>query len=307
MNYFNMFNKTYLYIIILFSFLSYSLYANDQKIVNQCNNNITVCNQEILPLMSLKLRQEKDLLISNYQYKDMNEIDQEKMDNDFELYLSHLNELRSCQQQLGQNQSRCSIRITSRKKLNDYFKEEEIVAETYRMNNSCVRSAPLSMKMIYNINNDLIAQSVRNMWNISKKTSCQTHSSPHEETERSFTLSGYDSSRNKKGKITIVDWTITHEYKVGQHWGRSANLNNARLSYRTDGNNLIYSWENGASITLDGSTGSIIDSNILDPISHEETNCKTNITTSRGKVRFYPQIRLKPPYENSIRVSTIRG
>jgi len=302
-----MFNKTHLCTLILVSFLSYSIFASEQKIANQCNNNITECNEEILNLMSINLRQEKELLISNYQYKDMNEIDQEKMDNDFELYLSHLNDLRSCQQQLGKNQSSCNIRITSRKKLNDHFREEEIVAETYRMDNACVRSAPLSMKMIYNVNNELIAQSLRGMWNLNKKTSCQTHSSPFEETERSFTISGYDSSRNKKGKITIIDWTITNEYKVGQHWGRSANLNNAILSYRTDGNNLIYSWDNGASITLDGSTGSIIDSNILDPISHEETNCKTNITTSRGKVRFYPEIRLKEPYKNSIRVSTIRG
>ena len=147
---------------------------------------------------------------------------------------------------------------------------------------------------------------MKGLWSLDENIQCETKKAPIEKTERSFIFSDRRENESNFAGILVLDWTDNEQYKVSNHWGRKVKLNEGKISRVVEDGVLILKYSNGPYVKISPETGKIVESNLLsDKTISKDGNCETKSIISRNRRRFFPDIKLKSPFDKTIKVKTV--
>lgn len=282
--------------------------AFSEEICIHCGNYFEQvgCTEETVSLYRVQMASVKQQIKDRF-YKKPN-INKLELKEEMNSYIGGINQLRSCERSLGKNKTRCSLSIIERNALPNNLYQEIFISEIGERDNQCQTVPVIDREEIINSEDKTIAYRLKNHWILPfQKTTCVANDPNRTPTTRSIQLGGYDPKYQKSSYILAIDWTDGEiNYPVSAHWGKRANLGRSPLSVESNDEGLLFSWENGADVLIDYSTGEIMRSNIIEEKVFNENECRTKSSVYGSKRRFYPDFKLTPRF-NSIRISTSKG
>ncbi|HAZ13456.1 MAG: hypothetical protein A2X86_13080 [Bdellovibrionales bacterium GWA2_49_15] len=273
-----------------------------------------VCDRAQITQYRLSLDLNSQQLRSRYD--DKSSIDRAEAEIAVEQYRRELNELRACQRTLGQPLISCNLSLHIKNPIGGKFFLRETVFDVSESAGECVRWERSRQQDLMDDQGKFIASSLNGHWSFQRVSpTCGSNGATGTSTSRNFSLRGYEPGfPTSKGYFQVIDWadSETYDYKVSQQWARQIQMGTrTTLAVRGEGNLVKFEFSNGAYLSLNGDSESIVDSNFLSQDHFTSAQCRTNETqsgsgTPQSRARFSPRLNLSVPY-NNLPVQTIRS
>ena len=294
--------------IILFFFTNQIVFSNEADCVDCTTGSLQNCSKIYIEEKNRSLKRRKSIVEISVKSDPENTHAEV-----FQGYIEELNEVRSCQKQLGIDPERCSLGFRFKQKENEHYEISYDLSFSAEKNNVCIFH-PFRSWSVTNMDKIQVVQYLNGAWLPKGQNFCQTRKGNITyKTSRQFNI--FDKE-NGSG-ILILDWYEEHtlannptpiisDSRVSQQIGKRINLKrNSRINVKYD-QNIEFMTTDGHTITID-KNGLIINSSIMDPNMYGD-KCKTSIWKrgSRSRPYFSPKIELTPEARD-LSVSTVRG
>ncbi len=264
------------------------------------------CSQEKITYMKRNLARSK-LIIELAVHENLDETPASIFDGHIEM----LNELRSCQEQLGFNKNICSVGFRFEKPKSNRFIIDYNLDFISEKDNQCIYR-PFSSLVIDNHNGEQLVQSLNGRWTLNQKIMCQSDVDGNiYNNQRNFVLNDdgvlaidwfIDSKMITRPELEITDSDI----RVSQNIGRKIEMGSG-VNLSVEINDTInFNYSNGHNMEIN-TRGELQSSTF---IKHDSYNraCQTNTwrRSGRSKPYFIPNLELKPAASN-LRITTVNN
>ena len=285
--------------------VSFTLFSSEGTPCTE-KNNCSVQMVETLHNKSITLTLE---IRSSYNRRaELTDEEHQELESKLALFQKLNNEIQACEKILKRPRKErvplCSLTVRSQNKLSENLNMIKVTHQIGTLNGQCQARKTSNQKSIENLSGERLAYGFKDRWKLSQGVACKTPGG--EVTDRNIQFGGYSKKHKRNGYIFIMDLSYDNQYPNSTFRAKRANLKKSKMSISENEKGLEFKWDNDASITIDITTGEVLESTILSDSTINPKQCVTKKYFSRRRARMIPSISLKKKFKH-IKVTSPRN